>query len=213
MTGFLEAIDQPHLQLLLRLVVGGLLLLAGATKLVDRVGFREAVAEYEVLPKQLERPAAMAIPLLETALGVLLLVGLGTAFAAAVAVPLFLSFGVAIGVNLMRGRNFDCHCFGAVQSDRIGAAAFLRSMALVLAALVVALGASGFGALETALFGSQASLPPAAEVLPIVLIAFVFIDVLILLPETLSFRAAMIRVRAARITGVAHAGHRDGSGA
>lgn len=195
MTEVLSALEQPHTQLLLRLIVGGLLLLAGVTKLVDRNGFRDAVAEYKILPAALERPFTLAAPLLETALGILLLLGLGTAFAAALATPLFLSFGLAIGVNLARGRDFNCHCFGAVQSEQIGWPALVRSLALAFAALTVALGASRFGAVESALFGTGGvELPPVSEVIPIVLLAFVLFDALLLLPEAiatqLSFRRA-----------------------
>ena len=148
-----------------------------------------------MLPATLERPFVLAVPLLETALGVLLLLGLGTAIAAALAVPLFLSFGLAIGLNLARGRDFNCHCFGAVQSEQIGWPALFRSLALTFAALTVALGASRFGAVESALFGTGAGeLPPTSEVIPIVLLAFVLFDALLLLPETiatqLSFRRA-----------------------
>ena len=183
MTYPLDALDQPHMQLLLRLTLGGLLLLAGVTKLAGRAAFRDAVAEYQVLPRALEAPFATAMPWLETTLGALLLAGFGTPIAAALATPLLLSFGVAIGVNLARGRSFNCHCFGSVQGDQIGWPALLRSLALVAVALVVALGASRFGALDAALFGSSSGLPPAAEVVPVVFLAAVVLDVLILLPE------------------------------
>lgn len=198
MTDSLDALSQPHAQLLLRLVLGGLLLLAGVTKLADRSAFYEAVADYDVLPSRLQRPFAAFVPLAETSLGVLLLLGLGTGVAAALAAPLFLSFGIAIGINLLRGRHVDCHCFGAVHSERIGWSALLRAVALVLAALVVAAGASRFGALEAALFGSTEDLPPASEVVPIVFLAAVVFDVLFLLPETLAFRAAFAQTRARR---------------
>lgn len=192
---FLDALDQHHLQLLLRLVLGALLLLAGVTKLAGRAAFREAVAEYQLLPSRLEGPFATALPVLETTLGALLLLGLGTAFAAALAAPLFLSFGLAIGVNLLRGREFDCHCFGALQSEGIGWPAFVRSLALGGAALVVAVGASGFGALETALGGSTAGLPPVGEVIPVVFMAALILNVLILLPQTVTFRSILAGVR------------------
>ena len=201
MTQLLDTLGQPHVQLLLRLVLGGLLLLAGITKLADRTAFRRAVVEYELLPTALERPFATILPLLETVLGTLLLLGLGTSVAAALATPLFLSFGVAIGVNLLRGRQFDCHCFGAVRSDRIGWPALLRSVALVLAALVVAAGASRFGALESALFGATEALPPVGEVIPIVLVAAVAFHALILLPEAVAFRAGFARAYRSRISG------------
>lgn len=196
MNQLLDALQQPHTQLLLRLLLGGLLLLAGITKLTDRAGFRQAVAEYDVLPRQLERPFAAALPWLETSLGVLLLLGLGTTLAASLATPLFLGFGIAIGVNLLRGRHVDCHCFGSVHSEQIGWPVLLRSIALVLAALVVALGASRFGALEATLFGSSADLPPLGEVIPIVFLAAVIFDILILLPEAIVVQSAFARTYA-----------------
>lgn len=208
MTQLLDALHQPHTQLMLRLLLGGLLLLAGVTKLADRAGFRQAVAEYEVLPRELERPFAALLPWLETTLGILLLLGLGTIVAASLATPLFLGFGVAIGANLLRGRHVDCHCFGSVHNEQIGWPALLRSVALVLAALVVALGASRFGALESVLFGSPGRLPPAGEVIPIVFLAAVAFDALILLPEAFAFQANFTRAYTTRSTGGARAtGH------
>jgi len=198
MSALLDALHQPHTQLLLRLVLGGLLLLAGAAKLADRRAFYDAVAEYDVLPSRLQWPFAMLVPLAEVTLGALLLLGFGTRAAAALATPLFLSFSIAIGVNMLRGREFDCHCFGAAQRERIGWPGFLRSLALVVAALVVAVGASRFGALELAFFGANGDLPPASEALPIVLVAAVVFDVLFLLPETLAFRQLFHRANARR---------------
>ncbi len=200
MNELLDALHQPHTQLLLRLTLGGLLLLAGATKLANRAGFRQAVAEYQVLPRRLEAPFANVLPWLETALGALLLLGLVTTVAAALATPLFLSFGVAIGVNLLRGRRFDCHCFGVVQSDTIGWPALLRAAALAIAALVVAVGASRFGALDAAVFGSK-DLPSAAEVIPMVFVAAVVLDVLMLLPQALALQDGFARMHAVRMTG------------
>lgn len=212
MTEFLEALQQPHTQLLLRLVLGGLLLLAGVTKLAERSAAQQAVSEYDILPERFVRPFAATLPWAEISLGVLLLLGLGTTVASALAVPLFLSFAIAIGVNLRRGRDFDCHCFGSMQSERIGWPSLLRSLALATAALVVAIGASRFGALDAAFLGSGADLPPAVEVIPVVLVAAVIFDVLILLPEALAFRAIAAQRQRTMITGRAHAnGHHPAS--
>jgi len=206
MTGLLDTIDQPHIQLLLRLLVGGLLVLAAVTKLADRNAFRSAVAEYDVLPAALERPFAALLPLVELTLGGLLLLGLATEAAAWLAVPVFLSFAIAIGGNLLRGRDFNCHCFGAVQSDQIGWPALTRSLLLAGAALTVALGASRFGALDGALFGGTAGLPPVSEAIPMVLLALVLFNGLLILPEALATRTSFRRAYGSR-GGHSHSHH------
>ncbi len=190
MTDILDPLRQAHVLLLLRLVLGGLLLIAGVTKLTDRSAFYEAVADYDVLPSALARPFAFLMPLVEVALGMLLLLGLFTVPAAALAVPLFGSFGIAIGVNMLRGRHFDCHCFGSAQSDRVGGPAFLRSLLLAGTALYVAAGASRFVSLDALIFGSPGNLPPVSDAIPMIFAAFVVIDVLFLLPEFAAIRAA-----------------------
>jgi uncharacterized membrane protein YphA (DoxX/SURF4 family) len=195
MSELFDALHQPHLQLLLRLGLGGLLTLAAVTKLADRRAFAAAVADYRVLPSALERPFAALLPLAELSLGMLLLLGLATPVAAALAAPLFLSFAFAIAVNIARGRQVDCHCFGAVHSERIGWPALLRSAALVAASVIVATGASRFGALEAAFAGGGGELPPLSEVIPIVFVAIVLLDVLFLLPETLALRTAFAQYR------------------
>lgn len=198
MSTLVDALHQPHTQLLLRLVLGGLLLLAGGTKLADRSAFQEAVGDYDVLPTWLERPFAALVPLIEVTLGALLLLGLGTRAAAALATPLFLSFGIAIGINVLRGRTFDCHCFGAAQRERIGWPSLIRAAALVVIALVVAVGASRFGSLEMAIFGSSENVPSASDAIPVIFLAAVVFDVLFLLPETLAFREIFRRAQAER---------------
>lgn len=202
MSDIFDPLHQPHVQLFLRFVLGGLLVLAGVTKLVDREGSRTAVSDYEVLPEAIERPFSALLPWIELSLGMLLLVGLGMTAAAALAAPLFASFAIAIGINMARGRHFDCHCFGSVHNDQIGWSALLRATLLSVAALVVALGTSRFGSLEAALFGSSADLPSATEVLPIVFVAAVVFDVLILLPEAATFRAIFSQRERTMITGV-----------
>ena len=205
MSEVLDALGQHHVQLLLRLTLGGLLTLAAFTKLADREAFRTAVSEYRVLPSTLERPFAATLPMVELTVGVLLLAGLGTVIAASLAVPVFLSFSIAIGVNMLRGRALDCHCFGSVQSEPIGWPAIIRSSALLVTAIIVAIGASRFGALE-ALFTNSEGLPPVSEVVPVVLLALVIFDVMILLPEAIATQLSFYSAY-----GRGHANHGGGS--
>ncbi len=98
--------------------------------------FLGALDAYRLMPSVLVAPAARLLPLLEVAVGVLTLipatrsVGL-SAFAALIAV-----YGIAIAINLVRGRNqIDCGCGGDVHLLSWGLVA--RNAALVCLALAM----------------------------------------------------------------------------
>jgi hypothetical protein len=58
--------------------------------------------------------------------------------AAIVVSALLLSFIVAVGINLARGRDLDCHCFGRATRRPIGWQLLLQDAALLGAAIAVA---------------------------------------------------------------------------
>jgi uncharacterized membrane protein YphA (DoxX/SURF4 family) len=114
---------------------------AGLAKLADTQNFARAVRHYRVLPPRLAKVYAMAAPLAEVVISVQLFVGLLVGVAGWLAMLLFLSFGVGVGINLRRGRNLDCHCFGPRLPMRIGWHTLVVDGLLVVAALVLSLDA------------------------------------------------------------------------
>jgi uncharacterized membrane protein YphA (DoxX/SURF4 family) len=100
------------LSTLARLVLGGVLLVAGAIKVADPVAAAQAVSAYELLPNWLESPVGWALPFLEIVLGLLLIVGYGTRLAAAIGGVLMVLFIAAVGSSWARGLSIDCGCFG-----------------------------------------------------------------------------------------------------
>lgn len=121
---------------LLRCALATVFLRAGAVKLFDVADFRIAVGNYGLLPERLVRPAALALPLAEVVLGVMLLVGLDTGPVAALLLALLAGFSAAIAFNLRRGRTFSCGCSGKTSSDiswrHVSANAVLAAMAAVV---------------------------------------------------------------------------------
>ena len=96
-----------------RLAVGAVFVLAGATKLVNPGSFSATLLAYDVLPVDLLRPVALALPWLELVVGLYLLAGLFTRVAAWGAVAMLAVFMVAITQALLRGLSLeDCGCFG-----------------------------------------------------------------------------------------------------
>jgi thiol-disulfide isomerase/thioredoxin/uncharacterized membrane protein YphA (DoxX/SURF4 family) len=121
-----------------RLLLAAVFLVAAIGKLADRQGTRQAVAAFGV-PEPAAAWLAPLLPLAELAVAVLLL-PTSTALAGALgALGLLLLFSVAIAVNLARGNEPDCHCFGQLHSAPAGPRTLIRNAALAgVAALVVA---------------------------------------------------------------------------
>ncbi len=103
---------QPWVSLLIRLVLAGMFLWAGLAKVGDLASSVRAVRAFELLPEVLAKPVGYGLPVLEVAIGVLLLVGLLTRYAAAVGALLMAAFIVGIIAAWARGLAIDCGCFG-----------------------------------------------------------------------------------------------------
>jgi uncharacterized membrane protein YphA (DoxX/SURF4 family) len=102
----------PWVSTLARVILGGVLLVAGALKVIDPQSSVAAVRAYELVPGWLEHPIGWGLPFLELGLGLLLLAGLLTRQAAAVAGLLVVVFLVAVVSAAARGLSLDCGCFG-----------------------------------------------------------------------------------------------------
>lgn len=125
------------LGLVFRLVVGGVMLVAGGLKVGDPEQAGAAVQAYRLLPPDLARVVGYALPTLEVVLGLLLVVGLFTRVAAAVSGALLVAFVVGIVSVWVRGYSIDCGCFGGGGDvspeglDRRYATEIVRDVALI----------------------------------------------------------------------------------
>jgi uncharacterized membrane protein YphA (DoxX/SURF4 family) len=106
--------------LLARLVLGGVLLVAGALKVTVPSVSARAVRAFQILPFDFAGYVGYALPVVEIAVGLLLIIGLFTRVSAAVGGLLMLAFIVGISSAWMRGLSIDCGCFGG--GGTIGAA-------------------------------------------------------------------------------------------
>jgi uncharacterized membrane protein YphA (DoxX/SURF4 family) len=95
-----------------RLVLGGVMLVAGALKVTDPETAAQAVRAYELLPSALVEPVGWGLPFLEIAIGLLLLVGFGVRAAAVAAGAFMVLFIAAVASAWARGLAIDCGCFG-----------------------------------------------------------------------------------------------------
>lgn len=104
---------RPWLSVAARLGLAAVWLLAGASKVGDLAASGRAVNAYQVMPYDVATVVGAALPFVELALGVLLLLGLATRLAAGVSVALLLVFVAGIASAWARGLAIDCGCFGS----------------------------------------------------------------------------------------------------
>jgi uncharacterized membrane protein YphA (DoxX/SURF4 family) len=103
---------RPWLGVAVRLGLATVWLLAGGSKVGDLAASGRAVNAYQVMPYDVATVIGAALPFVELALGLLLLVGLATRLTAGVSAALLLVFVAGIASAWARGLAIDCGCFG-----------------------------------------------------------------------------------------------------
>jgi protein-disulfide isomerase len=128
----------------LRLLLAGVWLYAGLSKIGDPPAAVRAVRAYRVLPEWLAKGVGYGLPFVEIMLALLLLIGLATRFAAVLSAVLLAVFLAGIAAAAARGLRIECGCFGGGGDLASGGAThytgeILRDVGLLVAALLVAL--------------------------------------------------------------------------
>jgi putative oxidoreductase len=125
------------LALVLRLGLGGLLVVAGALKLRAPVAFATEIANYQLLPAFAPYVAAV-LPVVELVIGGALVVAprAWRRAAALGALALLAAFTVAVGSAFFRRINIDCGCFGTGGGPITGLT-LARNVALMAAAAAI----------------------------------------------------------------------------
>jgi uncharacterized membrane protein YphA (DoxX/SURF4 family) len=128
---------RPWLGTLSRVVLGVVLLWSGWVKLNDPRAFLRAVLAYELTPNWLGKAIAYGLPLLLLFLGLMIVVGVVTRLASAVAAVLLALFLIATVVAAVRSLKLTCPCFGDGGVTE-GSTAYLLDILLILVLLAAA---------------------------------------------------------------------------
>ncbi|HEY3263010.1 MAG TPA: MauE/DoxX family redox-associated membrane protein [Pseudonocardiaceae bacterium] len=97
---------------LARVGLAAVWLISGGLKAADPSQTYLTVSAFDVLPAAAVGPVAAALPFVELAIGVLLLVGFGVRPAAVASTVLLVAFVAGVGQAWARGLSIDCGCFG-----------------------------------------------------------------------------------------------------
>ena len=136
------------LVLVLRVAIGAIFIVAGASKVGQPALFAAQIAGFRILPEALIAPLAVMLPYWEIVLGALLVAGLFTRIAATVGVVLLAVFDLAIASAVVRGMSVSCGCFGPNDATVTTWAEVARDAIFVALALVIVLRPPGALALD-----------------------------------------------------------------
>ena len=119
---------QPWIGLVFRLVLGGVLLIAGLLKYQHLDKSQMAVRAYELLPIALANFLGIVLPFLEIAVGILLIIGAAVRVSAIISGLLMFAFSIGIAQAWARGLSIDCGCFGGGGQVAPGTANYLPEL-------------------------------------------------------------------------------------
>lgn len=120
MQGFWQLAADQHTVLFARTFLALVLLGASGAKLLNLRGFVAVVRDYRLLPESMVGLAGRLLPVTETVVAVGFLLGTSIEWVAMAAMCLFLLFGGAVAINLLRGRReISCGCFGPNQNHHL----------------------------------------------------------------------------------------------
>jgi uncharacterized membrane protein YphA (DoxX/SURF4 family) len=115
-------------------VVGVVFVVAGASKLASRAGWRASA-------RDLGAPdwAAPVVPWVEIVVGALLIVQVASPWPALAAIAMLIAFSTLIALRLREGERPACACFGQWSASEIGPPHLVRNAVLAVLSLVAVL--------------------------------------------------------------------------
>jgi uncharacterized membrane protein YphA (DoxX/SURF4 family) len=121
---------------LCRLIVAGVFLYSGYTKVQNPLQFAVAISGYQLVPEDLVYPMAQYLPWVEIALGLGVLIGWKIRYFASAVSGLLFFFMSALTITYLRGIEANCGCFS--MDDPISPLTIFRDSIFLIPALYLA---------------------------------------------------------------------------
>ncbi|MGB8316809.1 MAG: MauE/DoxX family redox-associated membrane protein [Ignavibacteriaceae bacterium] len=115
-----KILSNQYLLFLFRVILGLVFIYSGIIKIIDTTGFSDSIYNYKLLPDLLINFLAIVLPWIELITGLLLMLGITIKENALIINALLIIFLIAIIINLSRGLDINCGCFGTGNGTKIG---------------------------------------------------------------------------------------------
>ncbi len=132
-----RTVIHPYFVMFLRFMLGGIMIFAGAIKLIDMPGMAESIENYRLLPHAWVNIPAIILPAVELIAGICLIAGIWIQGALLIITGLFAVFIVAVESAIWRGLNIECGCFGLSDSEIVGVQVLVRDVLFLFATIPI----------------------------------------------------------------------------
>jgi putative oxidoreductase len=132
-------LDHPALLLGIRVLLGGMFIIASLDKIVDPGAFAASILNYKLISATPALIVATVLPWVELLAGLGMLLGLYPRGSALLIALMLAAFTIMVGTAMARGLDIACGCFSQDPSvGRIGLQKILENLgSLVLAAIAL----------------------------------------------------------------------------
>jgi len=130
-------LNNPYLNLVFRIVLGLIFLIAATSKIADMEGFAKEIGNYQIVPEIFENLMAITIPWIELVCAIFIISGIRIKSSVLIIGVLIIIFNVAIFIAIIKGLNINCGCHTQVMAEKIGWQKILENTGLLLMAVVL----------------------------------------------------------------------------
>ena len=134
-----KILSNQYLLILLRIILGLVFIYSGFVKIIDTSGFSNSIYNYKLMPDLLINFLAIVLPWIELIAGLLLILGITIKENALIINSLLIVFIIAIVINLFRGLDINCGCFGTGNGTKIGIAKLIENSILLFIGILLML--------------------------------------------------------------------------
>ncbi|MCL5991743.1 MAG: DoxX family membrane protein [Bacteroidetes bacterium] len=127
-----KLIHNGYLNLVVRLLLGGLFIFTALSKFSDLSVFSKEIDNYNILPIFLINTFAVVLPWVELLCGIFLLTGIRIKANAMISISLFSVFTLAILIAMFQGLSINCGCHTKLLADKVGITKVLQNMGFLV---------------------------------------------------------------------------------
>jgi hypothetical protein len=123
---------EAFIVLVARFSLGIFFLPSALGKLANQRSFIRGVVAYQILPKRIARTFGLVLPWIELILAIALIGGIALFITGLATACLLICFITAVIINLRRGREIACSCYGIAGTQMISWGNVVRNVLLLL---------------------------------------------------------------------------------